>query len=154
MRQFLVVFSPIWVMFYHFIKCNLRISFGFDHFDDSLYWCFAEWTNRVGFQLLIAVFADCIMSTGFENDGSDVDIAESAIAIISFVFTSLFLLIIFFRLFLYSPFSYLLYHFSCHFYSCNCQQKNQKKCDETDSIVLFSQFRQRIAHLFGDVTWK
>lgn len=74
----------------------------------------AHWTNCT--QELEAAYANRIMKTGLEDDISNFFIADDAIAVVSFIFTS-FLSLILLNLIFHPPLFYLLIYFPDKLYS-------------------------------------
>lgn len=103
------------------------ISFDFAHFNDALNGFFAEGTRGAGCQLLIAILTHRIMSTRFEDDGSNIDIAKGTVAILPFILTPFLFLIFLFRQLFVSPLDDFIPNLFCYFVSGDSQQNGQKE---------------------------
>ena len=128
-------------MFDHnYIAYLTKESLYLDHLDNSLYGSLAERTCWVHWQLLVTVFADCVVPTGLEDHCSYVYITECTVAVVTLVLTSLLLSIIVIRLLFNPPLPNPCYNFPCYSDASDPKEKNQEKSDEAESVVLLSQF--------------
>ena len=129
-----VITESMWILDHNYIAYIAYLtkeSLYFYHLDNPLYRGLAKRTCWVRWQLLIAILTHCIVPAGFEDHCPYIHIAESAVAVITLVWTPLFLIIIVVRLLFYSPLPKPGDNFPCYSDTSDSEEKNQEESNET-----------------------